>query len=163
MKRLFALVLLLAVSLFARAVPNLELKETPPLKPLKYCKAADGNVTAQNEDCPFGTTEVSSITTSDGTGKAVHAPLGTTMDSAAAPAPQAAPTAQTATPSAATPSESPSDKEVMRKGRKSLLKAFIFGLVGAVALRLMGRSLILGFFLGVVLEIVLVAAAVIAP
>ena len=163
MKRLRALALLAFISSLAHAVPTLELKDTPPLKPLHYCKDANGQVTTQSDDCPLGTTEVSSIMTPGPDGKNHYAPLGTTMDSTPPPAPQAAPVASVAQEATASATPAASDQDVMRKGRKSLLKALAFGLAGAVAMRLRGRSMIIGFILGVVVEIVLVAAAVISP
>ncbi|MDR0776838.1 MAG: hypothetical protein LBE81_09405 [Azonexus sp.] len=70
---------LLGITLSAQAVPNLELKELPPLKSLHYCQDSEGMVKAQNEECEFDKTEVSSIFTIRN-GKKIHAPLGATLD-----------------------------------------------------------------------------------
>jgi hypothetical protein len=70
---------LLGTTLSVQALPTLELKEYPPLKPLHYCQDSEGKVKAQNEECGPGKTEVSSITTLRD-GKIIHAPLGETLD-----------------------------------------------------------------------------------
>jgi hypothetical protein len=70
---------LLGTTLSAQAIPEIELREQPPLKSLHYCQDAEGNVKAQNEECGPGKSEVSSIYTVRN-GRVVHAPLGETLE-----------------------------------------------------------------------------------
>ncbi len=159
LKKPFAILALLGACVAAHAVPTLELQETPPLKPLHYCKDSTGAVHDQIEDCGPAMTEVSSISTQDASGKAVFQKLGTTMNTAAAPAPVPTATpaaAEASSPSMAASSERASDKDVMRHGRKSLLKFLAFVVVFGVGAKLTGRSFLRWAFVGAVLNFVLV-------
>jgi hypothetical protein len=146
---------MVCVALSAQAVPTLELKELPPLKPLNWCKHADGHVRGQIEPCGPDTPAASSEDTvrdalaGAAAGSAVD-PLGTA--SPKSPAASASESAQKAE----------SDKLLMKGARKSLLKLLGFALVFGVIARLIGRSFVRWFLVGIVLHIVLVAMNVLS-
>ena len=162
--KIFPIATLAFIALSAQAgVPTVELKEYPPLKPLHWCRNADGKVAAQNDDCGPGMVEVSSIATQDASGKTTYAPLGTTL---AAPTPLAPP-ARAATPAApdaasAAAAKRDADKQVLRRGQKSLLKLLAFGLLFGLVAKLFGRSFFRWFFAGIAVDFALVAANLIA-
>jgi hypothetical protein len=122
---------LLGTTLSAQAIPTLELKEWPPLKPLHYCQDSEGRVKAQNGECEPGKTEVSSITTIRN-GKVIHAPLGKTFDTLspdAKPGGSASPNTPATTPDALVqPPNSTSRQEEIKMKAMAFFIA-IFGVV----------------------------------
>lgn len=155
---------LLGTCLASQAVPTLELKETPPLKPLHYCKDSDGRVRDQIDDCGPGTTEVSSVFTPGANGKPEFQKLGTTLESApAAAAAPATPSArETASAIPASANAQAGADDVMRQGRKSLFKFLAFVLVFGIAAKLTGRSFLRWAIVGAVVNFVLVGANLIS-
>ena len=158
LKKPFAILAVIGAGLSAHAVPNLELQETPPLKPLHSCQDSQGQVKEQIEDCGPGQTEVSSITSMGADGKAVRAKLGTTLETPATPA---EPVAQ-ATPSAsaASTNDAISDKATLRRGQKSVLKLLAFALAFGLIAKLMQRSFWRWALVGALVSVGLVAANV---
>lgn len=156
MKKFSSIVVLVGFALSAHAVQTVELQEHPALKPLHWCKDAEGKVKYQNGECEPGATEVSSVATINADGTRTHEKLGTTLET---PDRQSAP--RNATPSVPTPVETakPANNgdDVMRQWRKSVLRllgfAFFFGIIA----KFTGRSFFRWFFVGIAMHFLLVA------
>ncbi len=58
MRRLFVILAAMLITTSAHAVQTVTLKDVPPLKPLNYCKHADGTIDMQRDDCGPDTTTV---------------------------------------------------------------------------------------------------------
>jgi hypothetical protein len=116
-----------------------------PLKLLRWCRNLDRKVRQQVEACGPGYTEVHDISAVDPNAKVAFDRVSKAYDAAANPV------------SSATNGR-PSNEEILRSGRMSVLKllgfAFVFGLVA----KLMQRSFLFWFFIGAITEMILVGA-----
>jgi hypothetical protein len=65
MKKIVAILAFMSFSVAAVAVQDVELKETPPLKPLNWCKGEDGVSHEQIEECGPGQTVGTSMSTNE--------------------------------------------------------------------------------------------------
>ncbi|MCK9688064.1 hypothetical protein [Scleromatobacter humisilvae] len=147
MKKLSATLALVSACLSSHAIAD-----NAALVPLRWCKNVHGQLRQQVETCGPNATEVTDISAVDPNAKVAFDRVAKAYEAQARPIGAAASAA----------SEHPSDKEILRKGWISIFKmlgfAFVVGLVG----KLMQRSFLFWFFLGVIAHIVLVAAAVIS-
>ena len=148
----FAAILVFMCMTASAQVAHIELKETPPLTPLNWCKHADGITRSQIEPCGPGTTVGSSINTNQpNEGAAMgNAPAAQANGNSLAPTATPAPVVAAATPAV-------SDKEILKQARKSWMKLLGFALIVAVIAKVIGRSFWRWFFVGIILHIVLVA------
>ena len=159
MKKIAAILAVLAFALQAHAQQEIKLTDPPPLQPLHWCKHSDGRVMEQSDACGSDTTEVSSISERQPDGHMEHLPLGSTMDSTSSQPAANTPVVKPAAEETVSPEES---KQIMKGARMHILKWAGFALVVAIIAKLLKRSFILWFILGGVLRMVLVAANVIA-
>jgi len=138
---LFGVLFSLFMSMQSAQADQIELKEYPPLKPLHYCQDSAGVVTSQIDECEFGKTEVSSITTARDE-KVVQAPP-STPDANATTSAVAVPNTDASTPSTPPLSTGPITNHV-------LLSFFGFALIVSVIAAKRGLSGILTFLVSVI-------------
>jgi hypothetical protein len=163
MKTFCFIVALICIPLTAQAIPELELKEQPPIEPLHYCKDSEGKVKAYREECEFGTTEVSSIRKFNADGSSTHLELGATMDGAASNGSEKTSGTANRTDINAIPTEDASTEttEPTNNGEGAMKKGRMFRMLGiaiafGVIAKLIGRSFLLWFFLGAGVDFLLV-------
>ena len=151
MKKIYALIGLLYVATAAHAVQELTLKEYPPLKPLTYCKHADGSVAGQNGPCGLGDTEVSSVSEMKSDGTSRQLPLAPTTTQT--PDPVGSPT--TAADGSSNDQTKP---QTLTDAWKSLAQWAAFGVAIGFLAKLLNRSFFRWFVFGLLLRMFLVAA-----
>ncbi|MFZ6755855.1 hypothetical protein ACO0K9_01440 [Undibacterium sp. Ji50W] len=151
MKVIAAILFFICLNASAQGVPTLELKETPPLKPLNWCKGADGKSNPQREPCAPGTEGTSVNTIEYEKPNSGQAPV------AVVPAEVAA--AQNTPASApAIDTQGVSKKDFWKHIGKLLGFALVIGLIG----KFLKKSFFFWFILGLVLRVVLVALNVLS-
>jgi len=111
-------------------------QQVPPLERLHWCKNSQGKVNYQRENCPVGTTEVSSIVSTNDDGTITYEKLGATLDSS--PEPKMVKTNIPADDS----------EEGMKAWRKSILRMLGFAVVFGIIAKVTGRSFLSWFFIG---------------
>ncbi|MFZ6873005.1 hypothetical protein ACO0LF_13155 [Undibacterium sp. Di27W] len=151
MKKISAYLALLCITASAQAlqVHNLELKETPPLKPLNTCKGSDGVTRSQIEPCGPGETAITGyveVGGSDSTAKPAQSneaqvKTGESRDNARAK----------------NESSIESQSELKSNLWKRLGKWLGFALVIGLVAIFLKRSFFVWFILGLLLRMVLVA------
>jgi hypothetical protein len=75
MRKIGAVLAAMFITVSAHAVQTVTLQDVPPLKPLNWCKHADGTVAPQADPCGPGTTAVSSEVEISTEGEIKHLPL----------------------------------------------------------------------------------------
>jgi hypothetical protein len=156
MTRISAVLALVCIAVSAQAVQTVELKDYPELKPLNWCKHADGVTRGHIEPCGPDTTVGTSIST---------AQIGQKKEATDASSELNANTAaQDATPALSTATEEPaaSDKGMLKQGRQSWLKLLGFALVVGIVAKLLGRSFLRWFSVGIIAHITLVSLNVLS-
>ena len=149
MKKFSAILALIGACLSAHAVAD-----DAPLRPLRWCRNVDGRLRQQVEACGPNATEVTDISAVDPNAKIAFDKVTKAYDAAARPVNAAA---------VAASAQRADDKEILRKGWMSILKMLGFALVVGLVGKMTGRSFVFWFFIGAIVHMVLVAAAVLSP
>lgn len=152
---LFGVLFSLLMSMQSAQAQDLELKSYPPLKPLHFCQDSTGEVKEQIDECEFGKTEVSSITTARD-----PAPVGETPAAGNPDAKATTPAVSVPNTAASTPNTVP--QSTGSNSPQLLLSFLAFSLIVSVICAKRGRSGILTFLVsvlgGALLDSVIVAA-----
>jgi len=152
MKKIAWMLGLLCLGASAWAIPEVTLKELPPLTPLNWCEDANGVKRGQVEPCGPGTTPTDSWIT----------PKPALRGGASGAAEGFASAPQPAAPAVVSEEQAVRDKQATKGIQKTLLKLLGLALLAGLVAKLLGQPFLRGFVVGVGLSIGLVVLNVVS-